>query len=108
MTFYRGYDSNFGFDSQDSFIWISDDKDYALQYGNALKEFEIDFEKLNFVDLDTLDDACNEFNYDYLEAIYNPTEKMTEFIKFRGFNAFLIEPCDLSCCCLLDKSLIKQ
>lgn len=106
MTFYRGYNSKYGFDSQDSFIWIPDDKDYASQYGNMLKEFEIDFGKLRFADLDTLDDVCNEFNYDYLEAIYNPTEEMAEFIKSQGFNAFTIELGDLSCCCLLNKSLI--
>lgn len=106
MTFYHGYNSNYGFNSQNSFIWISDDKDYAQQYGNAVKEFEIDFEKLKFADLATLEDACNELKYDYLDAMYNPTEEMAEFIKSRGFNAFTIEPCDYSCCCLLDKSII--
>lgn len=108
MKFYRGYDSKLGFDSQNSFIWISDDVDYARQYGNAIKKFEIDFEKLNFADLDTLDEACAELDYDYLEAVYNPTEEMADFLKSHSYNAFTIEPCNLNCCCLLEKSLIKN
>lgn len=106
MYFYRGYDSKFGFDSQNSFIWISDDVDYARQYGNAIKKFEIDFEKLNFADLDTLDEACAELDYDYIDVIYNPTEEFASYVKSRDFNAFTVNLGDYTCCCLLDKTLL--
>ncbi len=106
MLFYRGYDSKFGFDSQNSFIWISDNKDYAQQYGNAVKKFEITFEKLNLADLRTLDEACTELGYDHIDVIYNPTEEFASYIKSLGFNAFTVNLGDYTCCCILDKSLI--
>ena len=106
MTFYRGFDSTFGFDTSDSFIWISDDFDYASEYGDCVKSVEINFDTLHFADLYTLETTCNKLDYDYLDAIYNPTEEIAEELRKCGFNAYTIEPMDYKCCCLLDKNLI--
>lgn len=106
MTFYRGYDSEYGFFSNHSFLWISEDKDYASEYGDTVKSCEIDFEKLNFTDLSTLETVCSELDYDYLEAIYNPTEEMADLLRARGFNMYTIEPMDYKCCCILDRKLV--
>lgn len=54
MTFYRGFDSKYGFFSEHSFVWMSDDKDYASEYGDSLKSCKIDFAKLNFANLSDL------------------------------------------------------
>ena len=108
MIFYRGYENKYGFYSQDSFVWISDDFDYALEYGNSVKSFEIDFDKLNFADLSTLENVCSELGYDYIDIIYNPTEDFADKLRECGFNAYTIEPMNCRCCCLLDKSLVFE
>ncbi len=47
MVFYRGYINNIGFDSYNSFIWLSDNQEYAAMYGDALAKFEIDETLIN-------------------------------------------------------------
>lgn len=108
MTFYRGFKRKYGFDSKDSFIWLSEYEDYAKEYTDSFASVEIDESLLKFADLDTLEDACNALDYDYLDAIYNPTEDMTNYIRSFGFNAYSLEPDDWKCCCILNKSLIKN
>ena len=108
MLFYRGFDKKIGFNSNASLIWLSDDEDYAKEYGNAFATVEIDEDLLRFADLSILDEVCNNFDYDYLDAIYNPSEEMAEYLKSCGFNAFSIEPDNYKCCCILDKTLIRN
>lgn len=107
MIFYRGYESRYEFFSNHSFVWISDDEDYTSEYGDSVKSCKIDFEKLNFANLSVLEDICAELDYDYLDAIYNPTEKMVDLLRANGFNAYTIEPMDFKCCCILDKKLVE-
>lgn len=107
MIFYRGYKSKYGFDSEYSFIWLSDDADYAYEYGDSVKSLEIAISDLHFADLSTLEDTCTILGYDYLDAIYNPSEEFADYLKTCGFNAYSIEPCDYKCCCILDKTLFK-
>ena len=106
MTFYRGFDSKYGFFSEHSFVWMSDDKDYASEHGDSLKSCKIDFAKLNFANLSDLEYICAELDYDYLEAIYNPTEEMADLLRSLGINAYTIEPCDYECTCILDKKIV--
>ena len=106
MTFYRGYDSKYGFFSKHSFVWISSDKDYAFEYGDSVKSCCIDFNKLSFANISALEDICSELDYDYLDAIYNPTEEMADLLRTLGVNAYTIEPMDYKYCCILDKKLI--
>ena len=94
MTFYRGYDSKYGFFSKHSFVWISSDKDYASEYGDSVKSCCIDFNKLSFANISALEDICSELDYDYLDAIYNPTEEMADLLRTLGVNAYTIEPMD--------------
>lgn len=107
MTFYRGFKSKFGFDSLSSFIWITNDYDYACEYGDCVGSVEINFEKLIFATLSVLEDVCVKLNYDYIETIYNPNEKMADLIRLQGYNIYTLEPMDFKCCCLLNKILLN-
>mgnify|MGYP004568561025 CR=1 FL=1 len=106
MIFYRGFDSKYGFYTSTSFLWVSDNFAIASEYGDSVKICEIDLSKTKFADLTTLESICLKLNYDYIEAIYNPSEEFAEEIKRSGFNAYSIEPCDYSYCCILETSLI--
>lgn len=106
MIFYRGFDSQYGFFTNNSFLWLSDNFAIASEYGDSVKSCKIDFAKIKFADLTTLESICLKLNYDYIEAIYNPSEEFVEEIKQSGFNAYSIEPCDYSYCCILETSLI--
>ena len=106
MTFYRGFDSKFGFFANSSFLWITDDFYYASEYGNYVNSCEINFDELKFAYLDVLENVCSELNYDYIDIIYNPTEYFVDKLRKYGFNAYTIEPMDYRCCCLLDKNLL--
>lgn len=55
MIFYRGFDSQYGFFTNNSFLWVSDDFTIASEYGDSVKSCKINFAKIKFADLTTLE-----------------------------------------------------
>lgn len=107
MNFYRGYDLSFGVDTPTSFIWISDDKEYAKLYGTCLVKIEICEKNLGIIPHNELEEIVDELEYDIIDILYNPFENIVEKIRIKGYNAYTIND-DYSCLCLLDKSLIES
>ena len=107
MTFYRGFNPCFGANSSSSFLWVSDDKEFAKLYG-TVAEIEINFGKIKLAGISDLEETCDELDYDILDALYNPTEEMVNRLHSKSFNAFVIPEKQFKCLCLLDKNLIKS
>jgi len=110
--YYRGYYSNFGIENiLQSFIWISDDKNYANMYGDSLAIFNIPTLDYNLIaDIYESEDLLKEFNeinnvdYDITDILYNPTEEFVSFLREQSYNGFM--PKD-NCICIINKKLLR-
>ena len=101
QKWYRGFDSKFGIKSKYTpyLLWLTDDLEYAKEYGDSVMEFDIDFSK------------CNGSVYDLPEDIdyYDGPDRQTakELLK-QGINSYCFYANQDSsyCMCLWDKSPI--
>ncbi len=108
MILYRGYDKSMGVDSNSSFIWLSDDEEFATMYGNALATLEIDENLLNCISCYELGELADELDYEVIDLMYEPSEYIADKIRIKGYNAYSLEDADYKCLCLLDKNIIKD
>ena len=82
MTFYRGFKRKYGFDSKDSFIWLSEYEDYAKEYTDSFASVEIDESLLKFADFDTLEDNTVTIrDRDTMEQIRLPIDELEKFLE---------------------------
>jgi len=108
--YYRGYYGNLGVHNpKQSFIWITNDKEYAAMYGNRVAIFETNFDYSKIADCYETENLLDEFNqsvgieYDPVDILYMPTEAFVSFVRQRGYNGFFLKD---DCLCLLNKKLL--
>lgn len=108
MILYRGYKSKYPhYASRGSFIWLTDDPDYAMWYGDSLAVFEVDERRLKKIKLQAIDLLLG---YNFNEK--KPVEEEVEKIRKTGANYYSFPEIGIKdeplCLCLLDKSLLKE
>lgn len=108
MILYRGYKSKYqSYASRGSFIWLTDDPDYAMWYGDSLAVFEVDERRLKKIKLQAIDLILG---YNFNEK--KPVEEEVEKIRKTGANYYSFPEIGIKdeplCLCLLDKSLLKE
>ena len=106
---YRGYESQFGFNGIDkNVLWLTDDIDYARCYGNRVAEVVIDGNKLNPASIDEMDGLCSDdCEFDYYDG---PDDNTIAAAMEEGFNCYCFYANNDSsyCMCLWDNSAIKN
>lgn len=106
---YRGYDSQFGFNGRnENVLWLTDDIDYARCYGDRVAEVVIDGNKLNPASIDEMDEFCSDdCEFDYYDG---PDDDTIAAAMEEGFNCYCFDANDDSsyCMCLWDNSVIKN
>lgn len=110
-VYYRGYYGHLGVHNpEQSFIWLSEDENYARMYGDKLASFEVntlDYSKIaDFYEIENLLECFNEkvgIDYDSVDMLYMPTEEFVVFLKEKGNIGYLLND---DCLCLLDKKLL--
>lgn len=106
---YRGYESQFGFNGTNkNILWLTDDIDYARCYGDRVVEVVIDGNKLNPASIDEMDELCGDnCEFDYYDG---PDDNTIVAAMKEGFNCYCFYANDDSsyCMCLWDNSVIKS
>lgn len=100
---YRGYDSKY--DSQfNHLLWMTDDIDYAKDYGDAIEEITIDSNKLNIASMSEIDEIIG-YEFDYFDG---PAEEDIELLNSEGFDGycFYANSDNSYCMCLWNNSPI--
>ena len=101
VTWYRGFDSKYGLRSEYSphLLWLTEDIEYAKEYGDSVAAFEIDINKCNGSIYD-LDEGT-----DYYDG---PSEEEAKELLEQGINSYCFYANDDSsyCMCLWDETPI--
>lgn len=85
MELYRGYDSqykNFGVKDTQTFVWTTDDEEYANEYCDTVVEFDVDENKLicaDIYDLENVDEYFDPIDFD---------EEQAKVLRDEGYNCF--------------------
>ena len=98
--YYRGFYKQHGSD-YNHLLWVAYEPEYASEYGDTVEEIEIDYDKLEPIDLDGL-----EYEYE-VDILDGPDEEQTEQLLKDGYNCYGFQAgygCD--CLCIWDKSVI--
>lgn len=102
-VWYRGFDMSLG-ERNNHLLWLTDDMEYAMQYGNAVMEYAIDSDKLKTIS--TLDIQDNLYD-DYWHPYDGIEEEDAMNLLKQGYNSYEFEAnYGSSCLCLFDESPI--
>lgn len=102
--YYRGYKKQYG-SQRTHLLWLTDDIDYAKEYGDTVEEYVLDASKLKCASLYKMDEFSEEGEIDYLDG---PTKEEARLALKAGYNCYAFEANSYSseCLCLWDKSPI--
>jgi len=98
---YRGYNSKYG-EQRDHLLWVTDDLDYAKEYGDTIMEYQIDSSKCDY-GISDVEEVIGYF--DYLDG---PNEEDCEELLNNGVGCycFMANDDESYCMCLWDSSCI--
>ena len=101
---YRGFDSDLG-EKRDHMLWLTEEKEYAKEYGNAVMEYRIDGSRLKPISLYSL---CDLFGFDGWHPYDGLDEEEASELLSSGYNCYMFDAgeYDDHCMCLLDESPI--
>ena len=104
-VYYRGYCSKYG-PQRCHLLWITDDIEYAMAYGDTVDEVTIDIDKLKLASMQDIENILGH-DFDYVYGLSEPEAK--EVIE-NGYNAYGFEANndESYCICLLDKTPIVR
>ena len=89
---YRGQPTGSITDSPNNYIWVTEDKGFAKEYGE-IKAYKMP-KSLEILDTDLFDyweeliDEFDKNHADYDDYKYEPTNEFIEFLKSKGFDGF--------------------
>lgn len=110
-TYYRGFNSELG-EQKDHLLWLTDDPEYAAEYGDTVMEYQIDEDKLRGIGYYGIVDLLDGEEIDGFDDTWHPfdglSEEIVELCLRNGYNCydFHANGGDSYCICLFDKSPI--